>query len=355
MLRVPTAKPLLRADAGDLVFKSKLDKFRYVLRDIREKNSRGQPVLCGTTSIEDATLISELLSNDGVPHRVLNANPKLARKESEIVSQAGRLGAVTIATNMAGRGTDILLGGNAALTARLRLREALAPAVDEMLEPLVRVERSLYPVDDLGAIEQQLQAAAQEAAPGLRQAIFSEQDNSTEVKASAALDKIDEFCAVAVAPPSERTEGQPGVDACRQAYNAVKSKFSEVVDVERQQVREQGGLAVLGTERHESVRIDNQLRGRSGRQGDAGASVYAISLEDKMFNVFGSDKMGQLSFAFEIAGDSEEIKVQAPFNLGSLVVCVRCCSLYAVECIPRRSCPSLSRKHGRDAEIARRE
>jgi len=306
VLRVPTAKPLLRADAGDLVFKSKLDKFRYVLRDIREKNSRGQPVLCGTTSIEDATLISELLSNDGVPHRVLNANPKLARKESEIVSQAGRLGAVTIATNMAGRGTDILLGGNAALTARLRLREALAPAVDEMLEPLVRVERSLYPVDDLGVIEEQLQAAAQEAAPGLRQAIFSEQDNSTEVKASAALDKIDEFCAVAVAPPSERTEGQPGVDACRQAYNAVKSKFSEVVDVERQQVREQGGLAVLGTERHESVRIDNQLRGRSGRQGDAGASVYAISLEDKMFNVFGSDKMGQLSFAFEIAGDDGE-------------------------------------------------
>ena len=230
------------------MFKSKLDKFRYVLRDIREKNSRGQPVLCGTTSIEDATLISELLSNDGVPHRVLNANPKLARKESEIVSQAGRLGAVTIATNMAGRGTDILLGGNAALTARLRLREALAPAVDEMLEPLVRVERSLYPVDDLGAIEQQLQEAAAAAAPGLRQAIFADQDNATEVKASAALDKIDEFCAVAVAPPSERTEGQPGVDACRQAYNAVKSKFSEVVDVERQQVREQGGLAVLGTE-----------------------------------------------------------------------------------------------------------
>ena len=131
---------------------------------------------------------------------------------------------------MAGRGTDILLGGNAALTARLRLREALAPAVDEMLEPLVRVERSLYPVDDLGPIEQQLQAAAQEAAPGLRQAIFSNEDNATEVKASNALDKIDEFCAIAVAPPSERTEGQPGVSACREAYNAVKAKFSEVVD-----------------------------------------------------------------------------------------------------------------------------
>ena len=307
VLRVPTAKPLIRDDGGDLVFKSKLDKFRYVLQDIREKHERGQPVLCGTTSIEDATLISELLTSDGVPHRVLNANPKLARKESEIISQAGRLGAVTIATNMAGRGTDILLGGNAALTARLRLREALAPAVDDRLEPLVRVERSLYPVDDLGDIEQQVQSAALEAAPGLRKAIFaSNEDNSTEVKASLALDRIDEFLAVAVAPPSERTQGLDGVDACREAYASVKACFNGVVDVERQKVRDQGGLAVLGTERHESVRIDNQLRGRSGRQGDAGASVYAISLEDKMFNVFGSDKMGQLSFAFEIAGDDGE-------------------------------------------------
>mmetsp|Transcript_10753 Transcript_10753/g.32543 ORF Transcript_10753/g.32543 Transcript_10753/m.32543 type:complete len:1051 (+) Transcript_10753:114-3266(+) len=306
VLKVPTAKPLVRADGGDLVFKSKLDKFRYVLRDINERHQRGQPVLCGTTSIEDATLVSELLRNEDVPHRVLNANPKLARKESEIMSQAGRKGAVTIATNMAGRGTDILLGGNAALTARLRLREAVAPAVDGRLGALVEVDKTLYPVPELDAsLDARLTAAAAEAAVFLREEIFGAAENSTDVKASVALDRIDEFCAVAVAPPSARTE-VPGAASCRDAYGAVKAAFSEVVDAEREEVRALGGLAVLGTERHESVRIDNQLRGRSGRQGDAGASQYTISLEDKMFNVFGSDKMGQLSFAFDIAGDDGE-------------------------------------------------
>ncbi|KAH8047738.1 ATPase-coupled protein transmembrane transporter [Aureococcus anophagefferens] len=161
------------------------------------------------------------LANEGVPHRVLNANPKLARKESEIVSQAGRRGAVTIATNMAGRGTDILLGATRA-DGEAEAREALAPAVDGRLGPLVAVEPGLYPVADLG-------------------------------------------------------------DA----------------------VRALGGLAVLGTERHESVRIDNQLRGRSGRQGDAGASLRDLA-EDKMFNAFGADKMQQLAFAFDIAGDDGE-------------------------------------------------
>ena len=308
VLKVPTAKPLRREDGGDLVFKSKLDKFRYVLRDVKRRHANGQPVLCGTTSIEDATLVSQLLANEGVPHRVLNANPKLARKESEIVSQAGRKGAVTIATNMAGRGTDILLGGNAALTAKLKLREALAPAVDGRLAPLVAVEPGLYPVADLGdAVDGALEAAAAAAAGELRAAIFGDAANGTEVAAGAALDRIDEFVAVASAPASSLTAaGSPGLAACRAAYDAVRAAFGEVVDAERAEVRALGGLAVLGTERHESVRIDNQLRGRSGRQGDAGASCYAISLEDKMFNVFGSDKMQQLTFAFDIAGDDGE-------------------------------------------------
>ncbi|KAH8074411.1 ATPase-coupled protein transmembrane transporter [Aureococcus anophagefferens] len=282
--RVPTAKPLRREDGGDLVFKSKLDKFRYVLRDVKRRHASGQPVLCGTTSIEDATLVSQLLANEGVPHRVLNANPKLARKESEIVSQAGRRGAVTIATNMAGRGTDILLGGNAALTAQLKLREALAPAVDGRLGPLVAVEPGLYPVADLGdAVDGALEAAAAppRASSG---AIFGDAANGTEVAAGAALDRIDDVPRV-TAPVAGRVGGRRA---------------------ERAEVRALGGLAVLGTERHESVRIDNQLRGRSGRQGDAGASCYAISLEDKMFNVFGADKMQQLAFAFDIAGDDGE-------------------------------------------------
>jgi len=305
VLRVPTAKPLIRQDEGDLVFKSKLDKFRYVLRDVKERHGAGQPVLCGTTSIEDASLISELLRNEGVPHRVLNANPKLARKESEIVSQAGRLGAVTIATNMAGRGTDILLGGNAALTARLRLREAVAEAVDARLAPAVAVDDGLYPKELDAETVAALEAAAALAGAELRAELFGDAANATDVPASTALDRVDEFCAVAAAPPSERT-ASAAADACREAYGRVKAAYSEVVDVERARVREVGGLAVVGTERHESVRIDKQLRGRSGRQGDAGSSVYAISLEDKMFNVFGADKMKQLSFAFEIAGDDGE-------------------------------------------------
>ncbi|KAH8054722.1 ATPase-coupled protein transmembrane transporter [Aureococcus anophagefferens] len=255
VLKVPTAKPLRREDGGDLVFKSKLDKFRYVLRDVKRRHASGQPVLCGTTSIEDATLVSQLLANEGVPHRVLNANPKLARKESEIVSQAGRRGAVTIATNMAGRGTDILLGGNAALTAKLKLREALAPAVDGRLGPLAR-----------------------RAAGELRAAIFGDAANGTEVAAGAALDRIDEFVAVASAPASSLTAaGSPGLAACARTTTP-RGPLGEVVDASA----------------------------RSGRQGDAGASCYAISLEDKMFNVFGADKMQQLAFAFDIAGDDGE-------------------------------------------------
>ena len=250
MLR--THRSLTRADAGTY-FKSKLDKFRYVL-EISARRIERTAVLW-YASIEDATLISELLSNDGVPHRVLNANPKLARKESEIVSQAGRLGAVTIATNMAGRGTDILLGGNAALTARLRLREALAPAVDEMLEPLVRVERSLYPVDDLGAIEQQLQAAAQEAAPGLRQAIFADQDNATEVKRrprstrSTSLSRVARRRARRASPASMRV-AKPTTPS--KVNSARSSTWSGSKYGSRAACRAR-------PERHESVRIDNQL------------------------------------------------------------------------------------------------
>ncbi|KAJ8605384.1 hypothetical protein CTAYLR_002397 [Chrysophaeum taylorii] len=321
VVTVPTAKPLRRVDQPDLVYPSKLTKFRSALREIRRLHERGQPVLVGTTTVEDSALISELLENEEVPHRVLNAKPEVARREAEIIAQAGRRGAVTIATNMAGRGTDILLGGNAGLVAKLYGRRVLAELVDERLVPLVEVAESLFPTEVSAEAASALAAAAEKAASKIRLQVYAEAreraalaaaqrrleavapSNSTttmpppELPASVVLSRVDEYVASA-------TNQKTGEFAT--AVANVERDFAVVVEAEREQVRELGGLVVLGTERHESRRIDLQLRGRSGRQGDSGESVFAISLEDKMFNVFGADKMSQLRLAFDFAGDDEE-------------------------------------------------
>lgn len=329
VVTVPTAKPMLRDDRPDLVYPSKLDKFRNVLREIAELHEMGRPVLVGTTTVEDSALISELLDNEDVPHKVLNAKPEVAQREGEIVAQAGRLGAVTIATNMAGRGTDILLGGNAGLIAKIYARTALAPKVDDRLGPLVKVQdpASFYPCDldeaTVAAMEEaaaeaavylrnQVDAEAQERAAYLaavrRQRTLRTKDSPVEEEAvedekppplatDLVLERVDEFIASAFSQKENNLA---------RAAAAVEKEFSAVINVEREKVRNLGGLVVLGTERHESRRIDLQLRGRSGRQGDLGESVFVISLEDKMFNVFGSDKMSQLRRAFEFAGDDGE-------------------------------------------------
>ncbi|NLN26830.1 MAG: preprotein translocase subunit SecA [Firmicutes bacterium] len=222
---LPTHKPMIREDLPDLVFKTQEAKYKAVVEDIVELHRTGRPVLVGTASIERSEMLSNMLRRRGVPHQVLNA--KYHEKEAEIVAQAGRKGAVTIATNMAGRGTDIMLGGNPEFLAKQELKGKYPPEV-----LAVATERT--PTDD------------------------------------------------------------PEVLEAREAYRAAYAKYKEQCDREREEVVALGGLFIIGTERHESLRIDNQLRGRAGRQGDPGASRFYVSLEDDLMRLFGSERISGL-------------------------------------------------------------
>ncbi|MBN2795231.1 MAG: preprotein translocase subunit SecA [Clostridia bacterium] len=219
---IPTNKPIARIDKPDVIFKTVEGKFNAIVEDIKEKHAKGQPVLVGTISIETSEALSKVLKKNGIKHNVLNA--KHHDKESEIVAQAGRYNAVTIATNMAGRGTDIVLGGNADFMAQ-----------KDMLKM------------------------------GYEEDIIN--------KAISPLDYDDEL-----------------IMACRYAYKAALAEHKLITDEETRQVKEAGGLHIIGTERHESRRIDNQLRGRSGRQGDVGSSQFFISFEDDLMRLFISER-----------------------------------------------------------------
>ena len=223
IIEIPTNKPLARIDDSDAVYKNENGKNRAIIKQIKECYEKGQPVLVGTISIEKSELLSKMLKREGVPHNVLNA--KQHEKEAEIVAQAGKFGAVTIATNMAGRGTDIMLGGNAEYMAKNELRKA-----------------------------------------GYEEDVISE--------ATGYADTDDEIILEA-----------------RKAYAEAYERFKAVTSAEAEKVRAVGGLFIVGTERHESRRIDNQLRGRSGRQGDPGESKFYISMTDDIMRLFGSEKM----------------------------------------------------------------
>jgi len=228
VVEIPTNRPVIREDRPDVVYKTEMGKFRAIINQVQQCHEKGQPVLVGTISIERSEILSKLLKKAGVPHNVLNA--KYHEQEAQIVAQAGKLGAVTIATNMAGRGTDIMLGGNAEYMAMNELRKQEIP--EELLA----------------------QANA-----------FSETDD-------------------------------PEILDIRARYNGLLTKFKEEIADEARQVKEAGGLFIIGTERHESRRIDNQLRGRSGRQGDPGESRFYLSLEDDLMRLFSSDRiMGMMN------------------------------------------------------------
>lgn len=223
VIEVPTNKPMIRIDRNDVVYKNTAGKYRAIINQIRECHEKGQPVLVGTVSVEKSEYLSSLLKKEGIQHNVLNA--KQHQREAEIVAQAGKFGAVTISTNMAGRGTDIMLGGNAEFLAKNELKKA-------------------------GYDEEQISLA------------------------TGMSENIDDT-----------------VREARELYRNSLDRFKNEIAPEADRVREAGGLFILGTERHESRRIDNQLRGRSGRQGDPGESRFFLSLEDDLMRLFGSDRV----------------------------------------------------------------
>ncbi len=235
VIEIPTNKPMIRIDKPDNIFKTEKGKFIALIRDIEECHKKGQPVLVGTISIEKSELLSSMLKKKGIKHEVLNA--KYHEKEAEIISQAGKKGAVTIATNMAGRGTDIVLGGNSEFMAKKQMKKM-----------------------------------------GFSDELISEATGFTETDDEQILN-------------------------ARKTFQELNNKYKEDIKVEAEEVRKAGGLFIMGTERHESRRIDNQLRGRSGRQGDPGKSCFYLSFEDDLMRLFGGERMQNTMDRFNVEED----------------------------------------------------
>ena len=240
VIEIPTNKDMIRKDNPDTVYKNENAKFRAVINDIKQSHEKGQPVLVGTISIEKSEKLSDLLRKEGIKHEVLNA--KYHEKEAEIIAQAGKYGAVTIATNMAGRGTDIMLGGNSEYLAKEEMRK-------------------------LGYSEEQIiQATA-----------FNETDDQEIISS-------------------------------RNKFKELQGKYNSIIKEEKEKVISAGGLKIIGTERHESRRIDNQLRGRSGRQGDPGESRFYIGLDDDLMKIFGGEAITKV---YETLGADENMPIES--------------------------------------------
>ena len=239
VISIPTNKPTVRQDQNDVIYKNENAKFNAIVKSVKESHEKGQPVLVGTVSIEKSEKLSRFLKKEGIKHEVLNA--KFHEKEAEIIAQAGKFGAVTIATNMAGRGTDIILGGNSEYLAKQEMKRNKIP--DELIEQA----NTFYETDD--------------------QEILN----------------------------------------AREQFKMLEKKFDEEIKEEKEKVIAAGGLKIIGTERHESRRIDNQLRGRSGRQGDPGESKFYIGLDDDLMKIFGGDMITKV---YNTIGMDENIPIE---------------------------------------------
>ena len=247
VVEIPTNKPIARIDHTDVVYKNVSGKYRAIVEQVKRCHAKGQPVLVGTVSIEKSEILSRLLKREGIPHNVLNA--KFHEQEAQIVAQAGKFGAVTIATNMAGRGTDIMLGGNAEFLAKNALRKADTP-----------------------------------------EELIAQADAYSETQ-------------------------DPQILEVRARYKELLANFKAAISGEAERVRQAGGLFIIGTERHESRRIDNQLRGRSGRQGDPGESRFYLSLEDDLMRLFSTDRvMGMM----DSLGLEEDMPIDAKILSGAV-------------------------------------
>jgi preprotein translocase subunit SecA len=307
---VPTNRVRARQDWADQVYKTEVAKWRAVAGETADIHKQGRPVLVGTTSVEKSELLSSLLAEQDVPHNLLNAKPENVERESEIVAQAGRAGAVTIATNMAGRGTDIILGGNSDYMARLKLREVLLTRLVKPEEsPQVPVLPARDPAD--GFSEQPAKAPTVRRLDSLYPCQLS--DPTDQLLAQLARDLVKAWGdraltvieleeSIATAAEKAPTDDSQ-IEALREAIAAVRGEYEAVVKQEESRVREAGGLHVIGTERHESRRVDNQLRGRAGRQGDPGSTRFFLSLGDNLLRIFGGDRVAGLMNAFRVEED----------------------------------------------------
>eukprot|EP00873_Tetraselmis_striata_P021503 jgi/Tetstr1/441767/TSEL_003131.t1 len=289
---VPPNRTVMREDNTDVVMRTEEGKWKSVVTEIVRMHKKGRPVLVGTTSVEKSELVGQLLREEGIDFELLNAKPENVERESEIVAQSGRAGAVTIATNMAGRGTDILLGGNPEFMARLKMREMLLPATVSLVDlekgakgpEKWKVRDGLYPAELSAEAKSLVQEAVDAAVAAWGERQLTELE--AEDRLSVACEK---------APTEDAT-----LQKLRGAFERVEAEYKAVTDEEKKKVVELGGLHVVGTERHESRRIDNQLRGRAGRQGDPGSTRYFLSLEDNLFRIFGGDRIQNLMSAFRV-------------------------------------------------------
>ncbi len=316
---IPTNRPTARKDWVDQVFKTEPAKWRAVANETAEIHKEGRPVLVGTTSVEKSELLSSLLAEQEIPHNLLNAKPENVEREAEIVAQAGRSGAVTIATNMAGRGTDIILGGNSDYMARLKLREVLLPKLvrpEEGHKPPIPLQRS--GLESPGGFASNNEKELRKKAPTEARAIGSlypcqlteETEQSLVILSKKLVEKwgdralttIDLEDRISTAAEKAPTEDQE-IASLREAITKVKSEYDVVVMQEEIRVRQAGGLHVIGTERHESRRVDNQLRGRAGRQGDLGSTRFFLSLGDNLLRIFGGERVASLMNAFRVDED----------------------------------------------------
>ena len=307
---VPTNRLRARQDWADQVYKTEAAKWRAVANETAEIHKQGRPVLVGTTSVEKSELLSSLLAEQDIPHNLLNAKPENVERESEIVAQAGRAGAVTIATNMAGRGTDIILGGNSDYMARLKLREVLLPRLvrpEDGHKPPVPMQRSAAPA----GFSEPPTVTKNRVSESLYPCTLTEETD--QLLAGLARDLVTAWGdrsltlieleeRIATAAEKAPTE-DPQIQDLRASIAQVKSEFDAVVKQEEARVREAGGLHVIGTERHESRRVDNQLRGRAGRQGDPGSTRFFLSLGDNLLRIFGGERVAGLMNAFRVEED----------------------------------------------------
>ena len=311
---IPTNRKISRQDWTDQVFKTESAKWRAVAKEISLIHKKGRPVLVGTTSVEKSELISSLLEEEQIPHNLLNAKPENVEREAEIVAQAGRPGAVTIATNMAGRGTDIILGGNSDYMARLKIKELLSSRLikpEDGHKPPLPLQRSNKSEGfKLSEINQKSNTNKNSLNQLFPVTLSDDTDkelgkliaNLVKAWGDRALTTIQLEDRIATAAEKSPLQDE-NISSLRKAINLIKGEYQEVIKHEEQNVRDAGGLHVIGTERHESRRVDNQLRGRSGRQGDLGSTRFFLSLEDNLLRIFGGDRVAGLMNAFRVEED----------------------------------------------------